>query len=177
MVRVKTFGHSVAGDLLGPGERLVTRVGQHWGRLLWLLVETFGIIMAALVLGGVADVAWLVQSLVWYAAAVAVLRLVWEVLEWWTEILIVTEKRLIVGSGFIARRHSSIPIREVTNLSVRSSAVGKLLGYGTLRVKSANQNHELKTFRYLPRTEEVISAMAALAFRGGTGDLASHGDG
>lgn len=166
-MRAKTFGHRVAGDLLGPGERLVIRVGQHWGRLLWLLVETLGIIIAALVLGVVADVAWLVQSLLWYAAGVAVLRLVWEVLEWWTEILIVTEERLMVGSGFIARRHSSVAIREVTDLSVRSSVVGKLLGYGTLRVKSANQNHELETFKYLPKTEEVSSALAALVLAAG----------
>src|SRR6476620_8976586 len=69
------------------------------------LLITFGIVLGAYLLsrlvGGVAGGLWLVQSLLWYIAVGALLRFAWQVLEWWVEVIIVTDKRFMVTSGII----------------------------------------------------------------------------
>jgi hypothetical protein len=40
----------------------------------------------------------------WHATVTALLRLAWKVLQWWTEVIIVTDTRFMITSGIIETR-------------------------------------------------------------------------
>jgi membrane protein YdbS with pleckstrin-like domain len=154
--------------LLDPSvERRVLRVRRHWAELLPVLLQTVGIVLGlfllSLLVSGVA-VLWLVQSLLWYVAVGALLRLAWKTLHWWHEVLIVTDKRFMINSGIIKTKNSMMPITKVTDMSFMRPFLGQVLGYGTLRVESAGQKQDLERIDYLPRPEEVFMAISELVF-------------
>jgi hypothetical protein len=155
--------------LLDPTvERRVIRVRRHWAFLLKDLLITVGIVLGAYLLSrlvsGVADGLWLVQSLLWYVAVGALLRFAWKVLEWWIEVIIVTDKRFMVTSGIIETKNSMMPITKVTDMSFMRPFFGQILGYGTLRIESAGQKQDLETIKFLHRPEEVFQAISGLIF-------------
>jgi uncharacterized membrane protein YdbT with pleckstrin-like domain len=156
--------------LLNPAvERRVIRVRRHWAVLIWPLLQTVGIMIVAFVLSYlisryVGESFWLVQSLLWYAVIAAVVRFAWKVLEWWNEVLIVTDKRFMITSGLIETKNSMMPITKVTDMSFMRPFAGQLFGYGTLRVESAGQKQDLQKIEYLPRPEEVFMAISELIF-------------
>jgi uncharacterized membrane protein YdbT with pleckstrin-like domain len=135
--------------------------------LLPVLLQTGGIVLGAFLLsslvGGVTSL-WLVQSLLWYVAVGALLRLAWKVLHWWHELLIVTDKRFMINSGVIQTKNSMMPIGKVTDMSFMRPFFGQILGYGTLRVESAGQKQDLERIEYLPQPEEVFMAISELVF-------------
>ena len=154
--------------LLDPSvERRVIRVRRHWAMLLPVLLQTVGIVLGvfllSLLVAGVAGL-WLVQSLLWYLAVGVLIRLAWKVLHWWHEVLIVTDKRLMINSGIFETKSSMMPITKVTDMSYLRPFLGQILGYGTLRVESAGQKQDLETIKYLPRPEEVFMAISELVF-------------
>ena len=151
--------------LLDPTvERRVIRVRRHWASLLTVLLQTFGVVVVAFVLSQlVSGDLWVVQSVLWYLAVAAVLRLVWRALEWWTELIIVTDKRFMITSGLIMTKISMTPITKVTDLSYLRTAGGRLFGYGTLRVELAGQKQDLEKVEYLPKPEAVFDAISDLA--------------
>jgi uncharacterized membrane protein YdbT with pleckstrin-like domain len=154
--------------LLNPSvERRVIRVRRHWAALLVVLLQTVGILIGvfllSLLVGRVADL-WVVQSLLWYIAVGALVRLAWKVLEWWHELLVVTDKRFMVTSGVIETKNSMMPITKVTDMSFMRPFFGQILGYGTLRVESAGQKQDLERIDYLPMPEEVFLAISELIF-------------
>jgi uncharacterized membrane protein YdbT with pleckstrin-like domain len=164
--------------LLNPAvERRVIRVRRHWAMLIVPLLQTIGIVVVAFVLSklisGLGSGLWLVQSLLWYAAVAALVRYAWRALEWWVEIIIVTDKRFMVTSGIIETKNSMMPITKVTDMSFMRPLLGQVLGYGTLRIESAGQKQDLEYIRYLPRPEEVFQAISELIF-GDKKQLRSH---
>jgi len=164
--------------LLNPAvERRVIRVRRHWAVLIVPLLQTIGIVVVAFVLSklisGLGSGLWLVQSLLWYAAVAALVRYAWRALEWWVEIIIVTDKRFMVTSGIIETKNSMMPITKVTDMSFMRPRLGQVLGYGTLRIESAGQKQDLEYIRYLPRPEEVFQAISELIF-GDKKQLRSH---
>lgn len=155
--------------LLNPlVERRVIRVRRHWAVLLKDLLITVGVVVGAFLLSrlvsSLVQGLWVVQSLLWYIAVFAILRFAWKVLEWWVEIVVVTDKRFMLTSGIIETKNSMMPITKVTDMSFMRPFVGQLLGYGTLRVESAGQKQDLERIEYLPRPEEVFRAISELIF-------------
>jgi membrane protein YdbS with pleckstrin-like domain len=155
--------------LLDPTvERRVIRVRRHWAVLIVPLLQTIGIVIVAFLLSkllsGLGSGLWLVQSLLWYTAVAALVRYAWRALEWWVEIIIVTDKRFMVTTGIIETKNSMMPITKVTDMSFMRPVLGQLLGYGTLRIESAGQKQDLEFIKYLPRPEEVFLAISELIF-------------
>ncbi|MGH3821421.1 MAG: PH domain-containing protein [Pseudonocardiaceae bacterium] len=155
--------------LLNPAvERRVIRVRRHWAVLIKPLAQTVGVVLVAFLLSrlisGAGSVLWLVQSLLWYVAVAALVRYAWKVLEWWVEVIIVTDKRFMLTSGIIETKNSMMPIGKVTDMSFLRPVLGQILGYGTLRVESAGQKQDLERIEYLPRPEEVFMAISELIF-------------
>ena len=153
-------------EYLIPTERRVIRVRRHWASLLRVLAETFAVVIVAFVLsqllGG--DDLWVLQSVLWYLAVFAVLRFAWKVLEWWVELIVITDKRFLITSGIIVTKISMMPTTKVTDMSYLRSFAGRLLGYGTLRVESAGQKQDLERVSYLPKPEATFDAISELIF-------------
>ena len=155
-------------DYLLPTERRVIRVRRHWAFLWRPILETIGILAAAFglsyLLAGSGDTIWLLQTLLWYVALAAILRFAYLLLEWWVERVVVTDKRFMLTSGIFETKISLMPITKVTDMSYKRPLIGRLLGYGTLRVESAGQKQDLENIEYLPRPEEVYDAISELIF-------------
>ncbi len=155
-------------EYLIGSERRVIRVRRHWAYLLRVMAETVGIVIAWSLLSALvsrfADDFWLLQSLLWYVVAVAVLRFAYRALEWWLELIIVTDKRFMLSTGVVVRKISMMPITKVTDLSFLRTVGGQMLGYGTLRVESAGQKQDLEKIDYLPQPEAVFDAISELIF-------------
>jgi hypothetical protein len=155
--------------LLNPAvERRVIRVRRHWAVLIVPLLQTIGILIGAFLLSKLISGAgidlWIVQSLLWYIAVGALIRYAWKVLEWWVEVVIVTDKRFMLTNGIIETKNSMMPITKVTDMSFMRPWHGQILGYGTLRVESAGQKQDLETIKFIPQPEEVFLAISELIF-------------
>ena len=71
--------------LLGT-ERRVIRVRRHWATLLWDIFEAAALLTGAVLISHLlpSDAA-VVQSILWYAALLVLLRFAYFVIEWWVE--------------------------------------------------------------------------------------------
>ena len=116
-----------------------------------------------------------VDNLTFYLALVAVVRFTVIVLLWWTERIVVTDKRMMLSSGIITHRLGMMPLSKVTDLTFERTVAGRMLGYGTVIVESAGQNQAFEKIKYVPRPEEVYEAISERIFATGrtraTGEL------
>ena len=155
-------------DYLLPTERRVIRVRRHWAALMLVLVKSLGVLIAAVglayVLEGDNEIFYLLRTVLWYTALATVLYFGYHVLEWWVELIVITDKRFLITSGIIVTKISMMPITKVTDMSYLRSFAGRLLGYGTLRVESAGQKQDLERVSYLPKPEATFDAISELIF-------------
>lgn len=57
---------------------------------------------------------------------------------WWAaKKLVVTNKRVFWRSGVLSSKERSIPLNRVTDINVQSGMIGRILGYGDIRIESA----------------------------------------
>jgi hypothetical protein len=64
-----------------------------------------------------------------------------------------TDRRIMEVDGFFGIRVDSMPLTKVTDVMLRRSPVGEVLGYGTFRVESAGQDQALSQLNYLQYPE------------------------
>lgn len=146
-------------------ERRVIRIRRHWATLLWNAFEAVALIAIAVMISYILPpAAWVVQNILWYAALLVVLRFAWQVMEWWVETLVVTDKRFIMTGGVFSTHVLMMPISKVTDLSYKRSLSGRMLGYGTMVVESAGQIQALNKLEYLPHPEEFYDTISELVF-------------
>jgi len=144
---------------LAPGEpcRIVTR--RHWAVPLWRLarggammtpigVLTFllpGVLIfqVALALGAVAHAVWIG----------------WCILDWRVEQIAVTDTRLIRVSGILSTTVDIVPLSKITDMTLRHSIPGRILGYGQLRVETAGQQQAVGRLDFIPAPGAVYRAM------------------
>ena len=70
---------------------------------------------------------------------------------WWlAKSLTVTNRQVIWKKGLIGSEERSVPLQQVQDVSVSYTALGQLLGYGTIRIETAGA----------PETEIVAERMA-----------------
>jgi membrane protein YdbS with pleckstrin-like domain len=148
-----------------PTERRVIRVRRHWAVVAWDVFEAAALLAVAIMVslllpGGL----WLVQNILWYGGLLVVLRLAYQLYDWWDEILVVTDKRFVLATGVFTTKVAMMPLTKVTDLTYERTANGRLFGYGTLVVESAGQFQAFHRIDHLPRPEQVYDAVAELVF-------------
>lgn len=142
--------------------RFATRL--HWACLVKAAIPVLSCpprlllasIVAAFVLGVVAPGA--AQVLLVIGAAAHAGNLGWRVLRWRVAAVIVTDRRLVCPSGVIGRKVCATNLQRVTNTEYQQSAIGRVLGYGTLRVESGglhDEGAERELIRFVPNPEFV----------------------
>jgi uncharacterized membrane protein YdbT with pleckstrin-like domain len=152
-------------EYLLPTERRVIRVRRHWAFVLWDLFEAAALLAVAVMVSYLLpDGAWLIQNVLWYAALLVVLRFAYVVVDWWVERIVVTDKRFMLTTGVFVTKVAMMPIGKVTDLTYERTALGRVLGYGTLVVESAGQIQALNKVEWLPAPEEVYDAISELVF-------------
>ena len=95
---------------------------------------------------------------------VAHLWLIWKLARWYVDRFIVTDRRIMLVSGIVARRVAMMPMTKLTDMSYHRSTIGVLFGYGTFVLESAGQDQALSRIDYVPRPDELFSEISELLF-------------
>lgn len=143
------------------------RVRAHWSVLARPLLETVAVLVVASWLSAPPGVTGFDRFL-GYVVVGALLRLVWYVVQWWMEEIVVTDKRIFKMSGIVIRSIASMPLVKVTDMTYRRSLTGRLLGYGELTLESAGQQQALSKIDYVPDPDQFYRELTSLVFEGST---------
>jgi len=73
-----------------------------------------------------------------------------EVAHWFDRQLVLTNKRIMVVEGLLAKSVNSMPINKLTDMVYHRSSLGRVLGYGLFDVESAGQDQALKIMDFVP---------------------------
>lgn len=92
---------------------------------------------------------------VWAAWGSLLFRLIWQIVEWRLELLIVTPEDLLRSSGVLTRESTYISIANVTNISLEQSILGQLLGYGAVILQRAGKDQVPYIIDHVPYPERL----------------------
>lgn len=144
--------------LLAEDERLVLALHPHWKALLTpivtlVLVLGIGSFAAASVPAG--ERQGLLRLLVLIVALVLLAAFaVRPFLRWLTTHFVITDRRVLVRSGILARSGRDVPLSRINDITFSHTFLERLLGCGTLVVESAGERGQV-TLREVPRVEAV----------------------
>jgi len=167
----------VVGAMLDPDERLVAVIHPHW----WLVLGPAATFVAASVIAILLTTFnyALLSLLGLIILAVAVINMVFRGLQWYVEMLVVTDRRVRFSRGVLLRRTSEIPLRHVNDITTEQGIIGRLLHFGRLRIDSGNAlGDELVTF--IPNPVRLRQLLAGLEDRqrfGGAPPVVNAGEG
>src|SRR6476469_7160948 len=157
--------HAELDRYLLDGERLVTAVHQHWGKVAEpMATAVAGLVLALWVDGTVPRSMSLVGTVVWWLWFALALRALFLVAEWRHDWFVATDKRLLLFYGFITRKVSMMPLTKVTDMSYERSVPGRLLGYGRFVMESAGQDQALREVNWVPDPDHHYRAICAEIF-------------
>jgi uncharacterized membrane protein YdbT with pleckstrin-like domain len=151
-------------EYLLPTERRVIRLRHHVAYILQDLVPT--VLFLAVIIGTQSYLARsvLADNVTFYLAVVAMLRLSIIAALWWTERIIITDKRVMLARGLVVTRVSMMPLSKVTDLTFEQGLRGRLFKFGSVIIESAGQIPALGRIDFVPQSEEVYDALSELIF-------------
>jgi uncharacterized membrane protein YdbT with pleckstrin-like domain len=150
---------------LFPSEKRLVRIRTHWATLSKVTFQAVvSVVVLVLLTQGVSSfgegpVVNGINTVLWYLEVLAVLYLLYHILEWWDDRIFVTDQRFFRVHGIIKIHTASMPRGKVTDFAYTRSLMGRMLGYGTLRLESAGQKQDLEYINYIPHSDEVVRAM------------------
>jgi uncharacterized membrane protein YdbT with pleckstrin-like domain len=149
-------------------ETVVIFTRFHWVVMRWVLPQTIGIVIGAFLLHLLVSDLWLLNDVLWYLSIVVLARAFYFLAHWWDRVFIVTDRRFMIVSGVIENKVASMPTTKVTDFEFRQTWVGRLFGYGRLRIESAGQHQDLELINFFPRYEETKEAITKHIFGKGS---------
>jgi hypothetical protein len=148
---------------LTPGERLVYTCRRHsvvLGNSLGILAVAIGL---GVFLGAMAPrrpTAHLGEIGVGIALAGAV-YFGWRAWHWWLTRYVITNERIMLIEGLVARKVKSLPLRLVIDTSYQRTVGGRLLGYGDIEVNLSGQPG-LRKLTIVPHADRVYRLILRL---------------
>ena len=139
--------------LLNDGEEVVADVRPHW----WALVGPLGAVVVVIAAGLAARIEGASTAVDLGLLAVVVLAVAWllvRYLRWATTTLIVTNERLIVRRGVVARAGREIPLEHLSDIGYHQRIFDRLIGAGDLRFESAGRA-SAEVFSALPHPASI----------------------
>jgi hypothetical protein len=159
LVYVPQLPSSVVNEYLMPTERVVTAVRMHPISIIKaVLIILGGSIVTAILLGEGAS------AVIWLLWAALVIWQGWKIATWWRKYFAVTENRLMLITSLIDTDVGMMPLAKVTDMRMRQSTFGRLLGYGEFIVESAGQEQALSRVRYVPYPTQMYQEILSLIF-------------
>ena len=149
---------------LMPNERVVIAVRMHPAAIIGsLLLILGGASLAGFVTavahgkGGLVLAIWLLWGLlfVWQG---------WKVATWWRRYFAVTENRLMLVTNLLFTNVAMMPLPKMTELRLRESIFGRMLGYGDFIVESAGPQQTLSHVRFVPHPARMYLDILSLSF-------------
>ena len=155
-----------AKKALGEDEVILTTLRTHAkvlvGAALVLLVAALGGGFAAAMM----PASWQPVGYILLAAVLAMVLTVWVLapfLRWRTSTYTITSRRVITRKGILNRSGHTVPLARITDVSYERSLLDRLLGCGTLRLRTAADGQAL-TLPDVPDVEKVQLMLTELLF-------------
>lgn len=158
-----------AGKYLLPTERVEVKIRRHWAVLAGDTLQAILLLVVGVLLARVLSAVDFAEMVAVYFCIFVVARWAWRLVDWNHEVLIVTDKRLLLLTGIFSRNVAIMPLVKVTDLTFYRSSTGLLLGYGKFIVESAGQDQALSTIDFVPQPEQLYIQISSLLFGGDKG--------
>ena len=157
--------HEELDRYLLDGERVVTAVHQHWGKVAEPVASAVaGAVLALWVDATIDPALGLVSTALWWGWFFLVGRMLYLLAVWRHDWFVATDKRLLLFYGFITRKVSMMPLMKVTDMSYERSVPGRLLGYGRFVMESAGQDQALHKVNWVPQPDRHYRAICSEIF-------------
>jgi hypothetical protein len=151
---------------LTPGERLIYASRRHTV----MLANSFAVFVASLVLGVVAVAeshrwtGWPAAHLGQVGAGIVVLGslfFAWRAGHWALTRYVITNERILLIEGLIARRITALPLRLVIDTTYRRTIAGRILGYCNLELNLSG-HPGLRSLTRVPNADRVYALILRL---------------
>jgi uncharacterized membrane protein YdbT with pleckstrin-like domain len=146
--------------LLADDEKIVYEMRPHWRALVVpviVFLVTLGLGTYVLAKLASNDAGW-VTGVRWIVVIIMVAALLWWVVRpfayWYTTLYVITNRRLIVRYGLVARNGRDMPLSRVNDVSFHHTVLDQMLNCGTLIVESAGEKGQLE-MRAIPDVENL----------------------
>ncbi len=151
-------------SLLATNEVILYRTKQHWmapifGTIAGVLVLLGGVFLFGFQLtmgsGFLRDVAfWISLGLLVVGAAMVG----YSYIQWWVEDYAVTNQKVMKVAGLLNKRTSGAALEKINDVIMEQGPLGRMLGYGTLKVSTASDTSDL-TYETMRKPAEFRRAM------------------
>jgi hypothetical protein len=159
-------------NYLLPHEHDVITVRRHPGAFIgYVSLLTCGLVAASL-LTALTDSGPLAFGAVWGICFILSLWLIGIVYIWFGTYFVATEIRLILISGLASRKVITIPLREIGEIALRRSLLGRIVGYGEIVASPARPGYVIPKMYYLPYPEQLFQEVSSLIYPELAGDAA-----
>lgn len=122
--------------LLTEGEEILRQFRPHWK----VLLPAIGWALLLAALAGLAT-AMLSFDWVWWSAGLAlalwILLSIRALTNWYATNYVLTNERIVVRQGLIARTGTEIPLENITNVLFSQRVLERMLGFGDVTIESA----------------------------------------
>ncbi len=146
-------------------EVVVLRRRPHWMRLLptFACVALAGILALGIDASAPKSGEWIATAAWWFFFG-WVLRGGWVLIEWRDGAFVVTDRRLVLQTGVIAKRVAMMPFVKVTDMSMKQSLLGTAFGYGQLVFESAGQEQAMRNVEFVPDVKHTYRTILGQIF-------------
>jgi uncharacterized membrane protein YdbT with pleckstrin-like domain len=140
--------------LLAEGEQVVLDLHQHWKMMVLPFLELLAVLGLTGFLLAVVDDDLGRYAVLGVAALLVIVFFVVPFLRWRTTHFVVTNERVVMRSGILARQGRDVPLTRVNDVSFSHTFIERILGCGTLVVESAGERGQV-TLTDVPKVERV----------------------
>lgn len=157
---------------LGPDEKIELDTRQHVFVIVDDMIKALALlIVLGAIIWGITKAGFLDNSvgdwityLVFAGIAIVVLRLVWTVIGWRHERLLVTSSKVVHISGVLNREVTGTPLVKIDEVVLTQPFFGRMVGYGRLDVENAAGGKEpLHGLKFIPRPAAVYQELTSRA--------------
>jgi uncharacterized membrane protein YdbT with pleckstrin-like domain len=151
--------------LLSPDkEKEIFATRRHWAELLSVGLTFTCFWLGGFIVLGISGGAGLAAMVAVCFLFFSLCWLAWFVAQWYVEVFVVTNRRVLLVSGLLTRKVAIMPLMKVTDLTFEQTATGQILGYGSFIIESAGQHQALARVDYLPDPKVHYQEVAELLF-------------
>jgi uncharacterized membrane protein YdbT with pleckstrin-like domain len=143
-------------ETLGHRERLIYKARFHWLHYALAWVELVLILSVAAWIVLFPPTAW-PQYVLLLGCMAALLLLLRRMIPIWTTEIGVTDNRLIVKRGWLARSTDELQLRSIEQINLQQGVLGRLLGYGQVDVHGTGVDNLL-----IPPIADPLSFVRAI---------------
>jgi uncharacterized membrane protein YdbT with pleckstrin-like domain len=144
-------------DYLHPDEFVIILTRRHPATLIAPIILMVAGLTAALLYTVSSRNNGIIVILIWSAFGLLAMNLIYKALEWWAACFVVSSKRMLLITGVVTRLSDSLDLDKVKDIGFERSAVGRLLGYGSFVLRSADDNQKARLDYITPRVFERIA--------------------